>query len=183
MENWRPVLGWEGLYEVSDLGRVRSLARDSQLDSLGRHRSWPGVLLKPVRHTDGYNMVSLWKNSLGGQEFVHRLVAFAFLGSPLFSPAEVNHINGDKSDSRLANIEWVTPRANKLHARATGLWSLKNPSRGEAHYRARLTEADVRSIRSRYAAGESTRAIAADLAVSLETVKAAAHRKTWRHVA
>ena len=183
MENWRPIIGWNDLYEVSDFGRVRSVGRVRQRDAINRHRSWPAMTLAPIRHDAGYLMVTLNKNGFAERYYVHRLVAAAFLGEPPFNGAVVNHLSGDKSDNRPANLEWTNHAGNARHARATGLWSLRNPSRGESHHRARLCAADVLVIRARYDGGESPRSIARDFPVSVENIKAVAYRKTWRHVA
>lgn len=181
-EDWRPIRGWEGLYDVSDLGRVRGLDR-VHLDAIGRYRRWPGMILRPVFHDAGYPIVTLYRRKLTSRQYVHRLVASAFHGDPPAADSVVNHLNGVKTDNRPQNLEWTNHAGNMRHARETGLWTLRNPSHGEAHHLARLTESDVRAIRARYDAGESTDSIARDFPVTVHNIKAVAYRKTWRHVA
>lgn len=112
-EQWRPVVGFEGVYEVSDQGRLRSLTR-----ILTRSNGWPfpvkGRLLVPALRPSGYLAVCLCHNGQTAA-LVHRLVAAAFIPNPEDLP-HVNHLNGIKTDNRVANLEWATPRSNALHA-------------------------------------------------------------------
>lgn len=111
VENWKPVVGYEGLYEVSDLGRVKSL-----VENHGRSRE---LILKPVKKKSGYLYVTLCKNGVKKFHRVHRLVAFAFVeGRDLFKN-EINHLNEDKSDNRAINLEWVTASENINHGTRT----------------------------------------------------------------
>ncbi|PEO38310.1 NUMOD4 domain-containing protein [Bacillus wiedmannii] len=117
-EVWKDIEGYEDLYQVSNLGRVKSLDRD-YIDSLGRKRTSKGRTLRPVR-LNGYQGVSLCREGSDKKERIHRLVAKAFLPIPLFKDT-VNHINGIKNDNRVENLEWVTQSENAQHAHDTGL--------------------------------------------------------------
>jgi hypothetical protein len=105
MNEWKAVKGYEGLYEVSSDGDVRNCVT--------------GDIRKPqINIANGYRQIRLYKQD-GGKNFtIHRIVAEAFLGS---SNLQVNHINGDKSDNSVKNLEWVTPSENIAHSLASGM--------------------------------------------------------------
>lgn len=109
-EEWRAVPGYEGAYEVSDLGRVRSVDRR---DELGRTRR--GVVLKPSVRADGHAQVALSREGRVRAAKVHVLVAAAFLGARP-SGLDIRHVNGDGLDNRLENIRYGTRRDNLLDA-------------------------------------------------------------------
>lgn len=167
-EIWRPVIGYETVYEVSNLGRIRRVAPYKG--------TWPGRILKPVSQGNGYLTVSLRQTCS-----IHVLVAEAFLGArPPLPPdsrrIEVNHIDGDKHNNEATNLEWTTSRANTEHAYRTGL---QEPVRGEQNGHAKLTEADVRLIRS---ADGSLRQIARTFGVSVTTIYNVKSGVSWTHV-
>lgn len=109
-ESWKPIKGYECLYEVSTMGRVRRLRKTPNGDI--------GSLLKPAIDRAGYKRVRLCKEGTVFAVYVHRLVASTFLGE---RSGEVNHINGDKQDNRLDNLEWCTHQENMQKAADTGL--------------------------------------------------------------
>jgi hypothetical protein len=109
-ESWRPVVGWEALYEVSDFGNVRSLPRWRDLPQCGGPRLFPGRQLKPAV-VDGYRVVSLADSSTRKLRKVHRLVLEAFVG-PCPPEMEGCHGNGVRSDNRLENLRWGTKSDN-----------------------------------------------------------------------
>lgn len=110
MELWKCIDGFKGQYQVSDLGRVRSVDRET-VDRNGIRRSVKGKILSPCDNGNGYKYVSLGR---GKREYIHRLVARAFVCNP-HSLQEVNHINEIKSDNRAENLEWVTHLENIRH--------------------------------------------------------------------
>lgn len=112
-EEWRAIAGYAGYYEVSNLGRVRSLDR---IDCRGQRRK--GKVLKPCPRPD-YAFVGLCRGGRVAFVAVHRLVMAAFVG-PVPEGMEVNHIDRGKTNNALWNLEYVTRRENVLHAYATG---------------------------------------------------------------
>lgn len=112
MEKWRPVKGYEGVYEVSSFGSVRSLDR---YDSLGRLRI--GRVLRPKKNKNGYLECHLCLDGDGRTFRVHRLVAEAFLQNSEGLP-QVNHIDENKTNNRLENLEWCTEKYNTNYGKA-----------------------------------------------------------------
>lgn len=102
MEEWKDVEGYEGLYQVSNLGRVKSL---------NYKRTGVEQVLIPQNDKDGYSQIGLRKNNKKTTIKIHRLVAIHFLSNPYNLP-EVNHINEDKSDNRVENLEWCNHKYN-----------------------------------------------------------------------
>lgn len=118
--NYLPILDYEGLYEVSDVGEVRSIDRRI-LGNDGVIYPYKGQLIKAAPNKNvRYMQVSLWKDNKGTWKYVHRLVAQAFIPNPL-NLAEVNHLNGNRQDNRVSNLEWVSRIGNAQHAIKTGL--------------------------------------------------------------
>ena len=105
-EIYKDIEGFEGLYQVSNLGRVKSLNYN--------HTGKEGVLT-PALNSYGYCKVSLWKNGKMRVKSIHRLVADAFIDNPNNLPC-VNHINGVKTDNSVENLEWCTYKENNAHA-------------------------------------------------------------------
>lgn len=118
-EEWRPVAGFEGFYEVSDLGRVRSCAR--YLAGGNRPRSLPDRLMTGAVKNNGYVLISLRKpREKQVKRLLHRLVAIAFIPARADAP-EVNHRDGDKLNNVVSNLEWCTHAENMAHAWDSGL--------------------------------------------------------------
>ena len=166
-ERWRPVVGYEGWYDVSDLGHVRRMKSG--------HSTWIGRILKGTLNNCGYIQVSLCKD--GGQRVrrIHQLVAAAFIG-PCLDGKEVNHKDGVKPNNVATNLEYVTPSENTLHAVRNGLFAA---ARGEANGIAVLTEEKVHEVRRRLLAKESQKSIARDLDVDPSTISYVATGGTW----
>ncbi len=116
-EIWKDIPGYEGLYQVSDLGRVKSLERYK--NNNGGFVKVPEKIFNGAPR-NGYLLVGLSKGGKRKTCAIHRLVAIAFIPNPENKPT-VNHINGNKTDNRAVNLEWNTDAENIRHAFATGL--------------------------------------------------------------
>lgn len=135
---WKDIPGYEGLYQVSNDGKVRSLDRVT-IDKIGRKRPQKGAILKPGIRTGGYKKVGLCKNGVIKHISVHRLVALAFIPNPNNLPC-INHINEVRTDNRAENLEWCTVEYNcnygahnkKLSEACKGKPGLKGGANGMA---------------------------------------------------
>lgn len=114
LEEWREIKGYEGYYEVSNYGRVRSVTRTIRYKS-GHLRVINGQGIKLIKKNTGYMQVNLNINSKAKPALVHRLVANAFIENPMNKP-QVNHIDGNGQNNSVLNLEWVTSSENSLHA-------------------------------------------------------------------
>ena len=166
-EIWKSVVGHEGLYAVSDRGRVRRLVK--------RRSCPPGVILCPRTRGAGYPQVTLD----GYRASVHRLVLAAFVG-PCPPGMECNHLNGIKTDNRVENLEWVTRSENNLHAyRILGHKVL----RGEEHGAVKLREAEVRVIKQAKARKIPAKWLGEWFKVARSTIYHIWGGTTWKHIA
>lgn len=121
-EEWKPVVGYLGVYEVSNHGRIKSVDRAIMVEDFNRtyERSDKGKELSLNKHTQGYLTCSLTRNSITKTKYVHRLVAEAFLPNFNNHPM-VNHIDGNKTNNCVENLEWCTSKENVIHSYETGL--------------------------------------------------------------
>lgn len=170
-ENWLPVIGFEGLYEVSDSGNVRSLHK--------KHKT-PHVLSPAFTPRTGYWFVSLSGKEKAISRNVHRLVAAAFLGDP--NGREVNHVNGMKSDNRLVNIEYVTRSQNLRHRIDVLGIKCTEDRNGENGHNTTLTNVKVLAIRKLYAEGKSLLELAERFGVTRSGIAHVVKRRNWTHI-
>lgn len=166
MENWKPVVGYEGLYSVSDLGRIRSEARDK-----GRCRSQKIMHQYVNKRGRGYFITSLYKDRKHHIVKIHHLVAKAFIG-PTPEGYEVNHKNTDTFNNCADNLEYITHKENIGHALKFNLLKC-----------AKLSEKDVIGIRESYSIKkEPFKAIGDRFNVHSQTIANIIHRKCWKHI-
>jgi len=179
MERWKDIDGYEDLYQVSNMGRIRSLARvinkDSQRWNATRSHYYQGKILSP-RNTNGYYKVSLRRNGETHQYLIHRLVADAFIPNPENKP-EINHKDGNKTNNLSNNLEWVTSSENHLHAFTIGL---KERLAGEKNGNAKVNEFQVRVLRK--ATDLENIEIAEIFGLSNTTVCNIRKHRAWKHI-
>lgn len=171
-EQWKSVCGWAGLYEVSNMGRIRSVQREGT-SSFGV-RKYGGKLINPITHkTTGYLVVNLTNKTIRKQLLLHRIVLESFVGvAP--DGFEACHNNGIRTDPRLENLRWDTRKGNHADKKCHGTWQggEKNPSR-------KLTEDQARAIKT---AGEQIDALAEKYGVSRGCIEKVRYGATWAHV-
>lgn len=169
-ERWAAIAGFENMYEVSDFGNVRRIGR-------GRG-SVNGRMRHLTNHAGGYLTVSLYKDNAPRPFLVHRLVAEAFIG-PIPPRHEVNHIDGNKTNNQLGNLEILTRSENILHGVRSGLI----PITGENNPQSKLTNDSVLEIRRLHADGwGGYKALAKRFDISWSVIRNIVKRKTWRHL-
>lgn len=165
-EIWKPILGFEGRYEISSMGRARNAS--------SMHVLKPRVDNRP---SYGYARYALYDGRKTHEIPAHRLVCTAFHGPAPSHCHEVAHWNGVRLDNRVCNLRWATRRENMADKRRHG-----TDVKGRKNPRAVLTEDDVRVIRSRRASGETMRAIAAAYGVHKNTIWWATAGGSWSDV-
>lgn len=171
-EQWRPVVGFEGHYEVSDLGRVRSFA---QCNNLGR------IMKQQIAKPYPYSRVHLWKNGVGSIKSVHILVAEAFIG-PRPPGMQVRHgpnrLPDGSLDNSVSNLSYGTAAENQADTERDG-----TKLRGSQKPQAKLNEEQVAEIRQKYAGGgETWKSLAREYGVTDVLIRFAVTGATWKHV-
>jgi hypothetical protein len=163
MEIWKDIKDYEGLYQVSNLGKVKSL-------KFGKEK-----ILKPGKSKKGYLAVVLCDNTIRKTFKVHRLIALTFIDN-LHNKPQINHINGIKLDNRVDNLEWCTNGENGKHAFDNGL---RIPQKGENRYNSKLKEFQVINIKKD---NRSHRVIAKDYNVDHSLIGLIKRGKCWKHL-
>ncbi len=174
VERWLPIKGYEGLYEISDCGRVKSLKRIG-VSKIKRAVPISERILVQNRSTGGYVLVSLC-DGVGGivKVRIHNLVCRAFINNPQ-NKKEGNHMFGIKTDNRACTLEWLTRDENREHAISTGL--IKN--KGEDNKSCKLDNTKVLNI---FASTERTSILAKRYNVSIATIKNIRNGRLWSHL-
>lgn len=181
-EQWRPVVGYEGLYEVSDQGRVRSLDKVVNLPADGGRHPSPysryakGRVLKPCPTSRGYLSVALYRDNRPKSHLVQHLVTTAFLG-PRPEGMQVCHGPAGKGDNSLVNLCYGTASKNNGEdKRRDGTAPI-----GEANPRSKLTEEDARTI-IQFRGYLPQQFLAMQYGVSIGTIRSIQQGRTWSHL-
>lgn len=178
-ENWINVIGFEGLYQISNQGRVKSLQRMRKNTSKSHCAVNERIIFQFIskKEKNAYPSVSLWKNNKRYQFHIHKLVALHFLKRK--PKVTVNHKDGIKTNNYVYNLEWATYGENNIHAHQTGLM---NPVKGINVHCAKLNEKKVRQIRDMLTRKIPQRKIATIMGVSRGPIQRIAENKGWKHI-
>ncbi len=170
-EEWRAITepGFEGIYEVSSIGRVRRITDG------GKYKA--GRIFVGGHDSSGYPHVLLSNGKRVVTRKVHRLVAAAFLG-PIPAGKQVNHKDRNRQNPRIENLEYVTPQENSIHGYLSPERKAAQP-RGLKHHNCKLTEAAVRDIKRKRM---TITASAVKYGISTVTVKHIRAGRAWAHV-
>jgi NUMOD4 motif/HNH endonuclease len=164
-EIWKPIQGYEGLYEISNFGRAKSLIK--------------GIIMTITLHETGYCVIGLTKNNKQRVFRFHRIVASHFCDKKEGCDV-VNHKNGIKTDNRALNLEWTTVSGNTSHSFAMGL---QKPRTGEESNFAVLSEKDIIDIRDKYRTKKYTqKELGILFGVSRTAITLIVNRKRWAHI-
>ena len=175
VEIWKPIDGYEGRYEASTLGRIRSI---DFVDHAGRKHA--GKVITQYESPSGYMSVRLFCRGVRYHKTVHRLVATTFIANHE-NKSDVNHINGDKHDNRIENLEWSTRSENILHSfRVLKRRKGQPPWKGKScPYTRKLTDEQVRAIRKDK---RNRSVIANEYGVSKATIYRVLNGECYKHV-
>ena len=165
-ERWADIIGFEGRYQISDLGRVYNLRRRS--------------FLRGTVSKSGYRQVKFITGNRVYFFYVHALVLSAFVG-PRPEGDVIEHLNGTRDDNRVCNLEYVTPIESIRRAKLAGRFK-RNYLCGEAHHLTVLTKEQVEQIRIRHQNGSIVSELAKDFKVTPSTIRHVVKRETWKHV-
>lgn len=180
VEVWKDIKNYEGSYQVSDLGRVKSLARIVE-SRKGVFVNKKELILKTAKNRKGYLCVKLCKVvdnfSVSKKGIIHRLVANEFLENP-FNKPQVNHKNGIKYDNRVDNLEWATGSENVIHSLSN---KLKVPQKGSEHGMSKLTEKEVLEIRA-IGRTKTLKEVGKIYNVDLSLISLILLNKIWNHI-
>jgi hypothetical protein len=180
-EYWVDISNYEGYYQVSNYGNVRSLDRVIK-EKTGKTQTLKGRILKPHTNSSGYYQINLNRKSVRTTFAIHQLVAQAFLDNRSRKPL-VNHINGIKTDNNVNNLEWATYSENLEHAYKNRLrQAVKTNEVASKNYKRKLTEQQVREIRLLIAAKSLTlKQIANQYDVGRSTIGSIKSGRNWSH--
>lgn len=179
-ELWKPVVGWEEFYAISNKGRLWARERRLRCKTL---RITPARLLKQFLDPKGYYTAILQDKAHSRKRHarIHALVLEAFIG-PRPSGYVCRHLDGNRTNNVPSNLAWGTCQENAQDAVKHGTMLGREGPRGERQGLSKLKAEDIPAIRARYAAGERQPAIARDYEVSQTTISCVVTNRTWWHI-
>lgn len=165
MEKWKDIKNYEGRYQISSTGLVKSLKRPGKRKEILLKQS----ISKGRNRSEGYFAVVLTKEKTKRTHFIHRLVANSFLEKKS-ATAQVNHRDGNKLNNAVENLEWIEGKDNILHATRRGLRYSK------------LTRRQVNSIKKKYAGGKTSQyELAKKYGVNQSVISRVVNLRSWNH--
>lgn len=178
-EVWKQIEGIQG-YLVSNLGRIKSIKRE-KIRNNGKPLTIPERIVRGSKDTKGYLQLDVKQDGKRIIKFIHRIVAETFIPNP-DNKQQVNHIDGNKLNNSVENLEWVTCEENIHHA-----WEkkLNKPLQGEKHGNAKLTDEQVRYIRKHYIPRDKeygASALGRKFGTTIAPIYQVIHGKGWKHV-
>lgn len=176
-DTWRDVAGYEGLYKVNSSGII--VAYERVRFSGGVFRRYKEKILNQCVNSAGYKVVDLTKNGITSTKSMHRILATAFKPVPDMDKMVINHIDFNRQNNDLDNLEWCTQKYNVNHTKQNGRL---NTARGEKQGRSKFNDSDVPNIVRLYNSGMKQIEIAKMYGVHKSTISEIVTRKTYAHV-
>lgn len=177
IEIWKDIKNYEDIYQISNLGRVKSLNRE--VIQKNRVINWPERIFKTTSTKNKYSNIKIYNKNGFENVSVHRLVGIAFVpnsNNKLF----INHINGIKNDNRAENLEWCTTSENVKHAYRIGL---NIPVFGDKSHSSKLTSVQVKTIKESYRDNLYTQSQLAKIYnVRVSNINMILTNRTWKRV-
>ena len=177
-EIWKDVVGYEGVYQISNLARVKRVGYNIESPHCKYRRAYKDEMeIKQMISTNGYKKLSLCKDKIIKNQMVHRLLMIAFVPNPENKPF-INHIDGNTLNNSLENLEWCTPKENVNHAINIGLINNK----GINNKNTKITEDIAKEIKRLISLGHKKINISRELNVSAGIIYSIAYNKCWKYV-
>lgn len=167
---WKPIQGYESIYKISNYGEVLALP------SKGSGKISDFLLLKSFDNGRGYRAITLVNNRVRRNFYLHRLVAIHFIDNP-FNHNQVNHIDGNKTNNIVSNLEWCSRKANMQHASINGLLAS-----GENNHLSKLSNHDVKEIRRLHVFGVSKQHIISVFGISNAHYYRIINKELWKNL-
>ncbi|HTJ53771.1 MAG TPA: NUMOD4 motif-containing HNH endonuclease [Cyclobacteriaceae bacterium] len=178
-EIWIDIVGYNGNYQISNLGRVKSIGR--KVDSINHKKKSTSTVHEKILKSSKYRYESVFlsKSGISKMALVHRLIATVFIPNPENKP-QVNHKNGNKLDNRIENLEWCNASENSIHAYKN---NLTKAVKGELVGSSKLLESEASELlQLHYMYGLNQRKTAKEYNLCQATIRELLIRQTWKHL-